>query len=430
MTTLSRRLFGGLSLATAVGITAACGRDAETPGGGGSGDTSAQPIAEGQATGDLTVWAMGAEGEKLPELLKGFQEENPDVNVTVTPVPWDSAHDKFTSAIAAGTAPDVAQVGSTWMAEFVSLNALEPTPEEIDTSVFFDGAAAATEVDGTAYGVPWYVETRLVYYRTDLAEQAGITEPPTDWEGLKSMAAAMQEKADATWGIALQPGGTGSWQTVLPMMWSNGGGVVNDDNSEFTFEDEKNAEAVEYYQSYFTDGIADPAPAQGTTEQDFASGKVPMFISGPWMMAAVEAVGGEGFADKYSVFVMPKKETSTSFLGGANLGVFQGTQNRDAAWKLVQYLSQPEVQVEWFAQSTDLPSVESAWEDESVASNEKFEAFHEQLGTAMAPPNIATWEQVASKFDAQIEQVCKADLDPAQALATTQSEATTIGTGA
>ena len=48
---------------------------------------------------------MGAEGEALPELITGFEEENPDVTVEVTPVPWDSAHDKFTSAIAAGTAP-------------------------------------------------------------------------------------------------------------------------------------------------------------------------------------------------------------------------------------------------------------------------------------------------------------------------------------
>lgn len=427
MTAMSRRLFAGTSLAAATALTAAaCGRSEDTSG----SDIEAEPIAEGAASGELTVWAMGAEGEKLPELLAAFEEENPDVTVTVTPIPWDSAHDKFTSAIAAGTAPDVAQVGSTWMAEFVGLNALEPTPEEIDLSGFFEGATEATKVDGTAYGVPWYVETRLVYYRTDLAEQAGITEPPTDWEGLVAMAQAMQEKADATWGIALQPGGTGSWQTVLPLMWSNGSGVVTEDNSAFTFETPENTEALAYYQSYFTDGICDQAPAEGTTEQDFVSGKVPMFISGPWMMAAVEDLGGEGFADKYSVFVMPAKETSASFLGGANLGVFQGSENRDAAWKLVQHLSTPEVQVQWFGISTDLPSVQAAWEDESVASNEKFEAFRTQLETAFAPPAVATWEQITGKLDAQIEQVCKTGLDPAEALATAQAEADGIGTGA
>ena len=147
------------------------------------------------------------------------------------------------------------------------------------------------------------------------------------------------------------------------------------------------------------------------------------------MMAAVEDLGGEGFADKYGVFVMPEKESSASFLGGANIGVFQGTKNRDGAWKLVEYLSRPEVQVEWFTQVTDLPALQSAWEDEAVSANEKFEAFRTQLQSAFAPPTIATWEQVAARFDAQIEQVCKQDLAPKDALATTQSEAQGIGTG-
>ncbi|MGP5035920.1 extracellular solute-binding protein [Brachybacterium sp. JB7] len=423
---LSRRHFAGLGAAGTAALLAACGRSEEDKSGSSA---AAEPVAEGPATGSLTVWAMGAEGEALPELLKGFEEENPDVSIKVTPIPWDSAHDKFTSAIAAGTAPDVAQVGSTWMAEFVGLNALEPTPDLLETDDYFPGALDSVTVDDVVYGVPWYVETRLVFYRKDIAEQVGVTEPPTDWEGLFEMARALQGGPDGTWGIALQPGGDGSWQTVLPLCWSNGGDVVSEDGGEFTFETSQNEEALAYYQSYFTEGISDPSPAEGTTEQDFVSGAVPMFISGPWMMAAVEDLGGEGFADKYGVFVMPEKESSASFLGGANIGVFQGTKNRDGAWKLVEYLSRPEVQVEWFTQVTDLPALQSAWEDEAVSANEKFEAFRTQLQSAFAPPTIATWEQVAARFDAQIEQVCKQDLAPKDALATTQSEAQGMGTG-
>lgn len=424
MNTISRRLFTLCGLTAATGVVASCGRSTED-----TADATAQPIAEGKAEGELTVWAMGTEGEKLPGLLEAFESANPDCTVTVTPVPWDSAHDKFTSAIAAGTAPDVAQVGSTWMAEFVGLKALEPTPEEIDLSGFFAGAADAVQVDGTAFGVPWYVETRLVYYRTDLAEQAGITEPPSDWEGFAAMAKAMKDKAGATWGTALQPGGTGSWESLMPFVWSNGGSVVSEDDSAFTFEDAPNVDALAYYQSFFTDGVANKAPADGTTEQDFVSGTVPMFISGPWMMSSIEKLGGDGFAEKYSVFKIPARTSSISFLGGANLGVFQGSKNRDAAWKLVRFLAEPATQIEWFHQATDLPAVEAAWEDQEIAGNEKFTVFHEQLRTAVAPPAIATWEQVASKLDAQVEQVCKQAADPQKALATVQTEATGIGTG-
>ena len=156
----------------------------------------------------------GAEGEKLPDLLKDFQAANPDVKITVTPIPWDAAHDKFTSAISAQKTPDVAMIGTTCMGEFAGLDALEPTPASIDKSKFLAGAQATTEVGGTSFGIPWHVETRLVYYRTDLAEKAGFSTPPTDWDGLEAMAKAIRDKAGAKWGINLQPGGTDSWQTV------------------------------------------------------------------------------------------------------------------------------------------------------------------------------------------------------------------------
>lgn len=420
----TRKILAALSAAALLTTVSACGREAESEG----PKSEAAAVEEGQASGELTVWAMGAEGEKLPELVKKFEEANPDVTVNVTAVPWDSAHDKFTAAIAAGTTPDVAQVGTTWMGEFVGLDALDAVPDLIDEDKFFEGAQQTTVVNDVSYGVPWYVETRMLYYRTDIAEQAGITGPAEDWEGLKDMAKAMQDEGDATWGISLQPGGTGSWQTVLPLMWANGGQVVNDDATEFVFDSPENVEALTYYQSFFEEGIANKAPAQGTTEQDFVSGKVPMFISGPWMMAAVEDTSGEAdFADKYDVALMPEKESRASFVGGSNLAVFKDTKNRDAAWKLVDFLTEEQTQIDWFELTTDLPSVESAWDSKELQADEKLAKFGEQLKTAFAPPAIRTWEQVAEAFDAQVEKVTVTGADVAEALGIAQKDADSIG---
>lgn len=421
----AKRIAVGLTLALALVGTAACGRTETTPG----DQAPAQEVAEGAATGTLTVWAMGVEGEELPALVEGFKADNPDVTVNVTAIPWDSAHDRFTAAIAAGTTPDLAQVGTTWMGEFVGLNALDPTPDLIDSSKFFEGAQGTTEVNGTSYAVPWYVETRLLYYRTDIAEAAGITEPPATWDDLKAMAQAMQGQEGVRWPISLQPGGTGSWQTVLPLMWSNGGEVVNADQTEFTFDTPENTEALEYYQSFFTEGLANPAPTSGTTEADFASGAVPMFISGPWMMASVENLGGEGFADKYAVAQMPTKESSASFVGGSNLAVFSASPNRDAAWKLVDYLTQEDTQIEWFDMTTDLPSVQTAWDNQALQADDKLAAFGTQLETAYAPPSIQTWEQVANALDSQVERVTITGSDAGEALVALQQEATSIGMG-
>ena len=421
------------SAITLAGVTAlaltvsACGRE---DAGGGAAATG-KAVSSGAAKGTITVWAMGAEGEKLPALAKEFEAANPGVKVQVTAIPWDAAHDKFTTAITANKTPDVAMVGTTWMGEFAGMNALDPTPGSIDKSAFFEGAQKTTEVDGTSYGVPWYVETRLVYYRTDLAKKAGLTTPPTDWAGLKDMAKAMQDKAGAKYGIGLQAGGTGSWQSVMPFAWSAGADLTKDGGKAYNFDSPEVLKASQYYQSFFTDGISDKAaPATPTTEPDFASGKVPMFISGPWMMSAVEkAGGGDKFKDKYDVFQIPADKMSSSFVGGSNLAVFKNTKNRDSAWKFVQWLSDPKTQVEWYKSSTDLPAVKSAWQDPALTADKKLAVFGKQLETAQAPPSFPTWEQVITSFDTEMEKVTKSGADPAAALKTVQKQAESIGTG-
>jgi multiple sugar transport system substrate-binding protein len=415
---------------TAAALTVtACGRGSDS-GGSTAGQTGAA-VNTGAATGEITVWAMGAEGDNLPKLAQDFESANPGVKIKVTAIPWDAAHDKFTTAITAGKTPDVAMVGTTWMGEFAGMNALDPTPGSIDKSAFFDGAQKTTEVNGTSYGIPWYVETRVVFYRSDLAKKAGFDTVPTDWAGLKSMAKAMQTKAGAKWGIGLQAGGQGSWQSIMPFAWSDGADLTKDGGKSYNFDSPEILNAVKYYQSYFTDGISDKAaPATPTTEPDFASGKVPMFISGPWMMSSVEKVGGAGFKDKYNVAPIPAGSAgSSSFVGGSNFVVFKNTKNRDTSWKFVQWLTDPKVQAKWFTLSTDLPSVKSAWQDPTLAADKKLAVFGKQLETAKAPPSFPTWEQVVTSFDTEMEKVTKTGADPAASLKTVQQQADSIGTG-
>lgn len=421
-----RRTRTALALVATAALTlSACGREGQTA---GPAETGAA-VDTGKANGTITVWAMGAEGEKLPELAKDFEAANPGAKVNVTAIPWDAAYKKFQTAITANSTPDAAMVGTTWMGEFAGQGALDPLPSNIKPEGFFEGANETTKVNGTSYGIPWYVETRLLFYRTDLAKKAGYDQAPTDWQGLKDMAKAMQTKAGAKWGIGLQAGGVGSWQTIMPFAWGEGAELT--DGQKYTFDSPQMLKAVQYYQSFFTEGISDKAaPTQPTTEPDFASGKVPMFISGPWMMSAVEKVGGEGFKDKYSVAKIPAGSAgSASFVGGSDFVVFKNSKQRDTAWKFVQFLADPKTQAKWYGMSTDLPSVQSAWDDPSLSGDEKLKVFGEQLQTAKAPPAFPTWEQVVTGFDTEMEKVTKTGADPATALKTVQQQADSIGTG-
>lgn len=407
-------------------VLSGCGRSVDN----GGGEAVAEPVGAGPATGTINMWAQGAEAEALPALLDTFEAANPGVEVNLTAIPWDAAHNKYQAAIAGGTTPDLAQLGTTWMADFAA--ALEPTPGAVDTSDMFAGSLAPTVVEGTSVGVPWYVDTRVIYYRTDLAAAAGYTAPPTTWEDFKAMARAMQTEAGAQWGIALQPGGTDSFQSnVLPFVWSNGASLMNDDRTSWTFDTPQMAEALTYYQSFFTEGIADVnlSKAPGVTESAFVSGATPMFLGPPSAIGQLEQAGGAGFSERYAVMQFPKKESATSFIGGSDLVVFKDAQNRDGAWKLVQWLSQPDTQATFYKSTGNLPSVQSAWDDPSFSKDARLAVFRSQLTDTNAPPANTTWTRVSAAADEQLERIVKSGDDPVAAVAALQDAADTIGTG-
>ena len=375
--------------------------------------------------GDISVWAMGTEGDNLGVLADAFMEEFPDVSVEVTAVPWDSAHELLVTAIAGGDVPDVSMIGTTWMGEFATMGGLAPTPDTIDPAEFFEGAWNTTVVDGTSYGVPWYVETRLVYYRTDLAEEGGVAEAPATWEELTALAQATVD-GGAEYGISLQPGGMGAWQTFMPFFWQAGGEIVDADNN-FTLDSEACVEAMTFYDSFFEAGLAQPTVSDLPVEAQFADGSVGSFISGPWMIGIVTEAGAD--PETWTVAHQPTAASGTSFVGGSNLAVFEQSENQAAAWAFVEYLSRPDVQITWYETVSDLPSVQSAWDDEALAGDELLAAFGEQLDDAKAPPAIPTWEEVATAIDGQIEQVVVGDTSPEDGCAAMQEEADSIGTG-
>jgi multiple sugar transport system substrate-binding protein len=425
--TRSRIATSLVALTTASLVLTGCGRDE-----GGGGDVSqSEEVSSGEAKGTIDVWAMEAEGEGLQDFVSTFEEANPDADVKVTAIPWASAHNKISTAIASGNTPDVSLIGTTWMGEFAEAGGLMPTPEGlVDESDFFEGAWGSTEVQGTSYGVPWYVETRVLYYRKDLAAKAGWDNPPETWDELKQFATDLQDKAGVDHGLNLQPGQTGSWQSVMPFAWSNGAAITNESGEEYTLDSPELAEALDYYASYFKEGISsDHLMDPGELESGFADGTFGSFISGPWHAQLVEDAGVK--PDQYAVAPLPGKDSApgTSFVGGGDLAVFKDSDNADSAWKFVQWLSQPETQQDFYDKVGDLPAVSSAWESGKLAEDPQLQVFGTQLENTVAPPAVPTWEQVAASFDSLVEQVAKGSLDSDEAVKQMQSKAQSIGTG-
>jgi multiple sugar transport system substrate-binding protein len=434
---ISRISWRVIALFTAVILAiSACGTNegagsspaASDAGGGASAPAGSAPAsAATDLSGELTVWAMGNEGTKLGVMADKFMEANPGVTVNVTPVDWGQAVAKLQTAIGGGETPDVSQMGTDMMGQFVETGALEPVGDAIDPSVFFDSAWQTNVVDGQAYGVPWYVETRVLYYRTDIAEKAGITAPPATWDDLKAMAKAMQSQGGAEWGIAL---GTKNSQEYLPFVWSNGGDVLAADGTTFALDSPEAVEALTYYDSYFEEGLTPKSVPEGfDVTPAFVAGTHPMFFSGPWHVGLITDAGGADIEGKWTLVPMPKKVTGTSFVGGSNLVVFKDSQNKDAAWAFVQFMTDPANQVAWYDEATVLPAVQSAWDDPALADDENVAVFGQQLQDTKAPPPIPTWNEVATAINDNLEKVTTGDVAPAEGAKTMEETANSIGTG-
>ena len=389
---------------------AACG----SSGGGGNANSA-----------NLTVWAMGAEGDNLKTLATSFNQQNPGIHVNVQSIPWSNAHAKLLTAVAGQQTPDVAEMGTTWMPEFSKTGALDTPPSSISSSTFFPSAWNMTVSNGTSYGVPWYVDTRVLYYRTDIAQKAGITHAPQNWDELLADARAMQQKGGAKYGISLQ---SNDWQEFLPFIWQDGGQVYK--NGQFTLNSPEVVQALTFYQTFFKEGLTPQTEPPGfDVSQGFIQGSLPMFISGPWEMGLIQQNGGPSMNGKWAVAPVPQKVSNTSFVGGSDLVVFKNSPNRAAAWKFVQYLLDPSVQSKWYGIVGDLPAVQSAWSSGTLASDKNLVVFHTQLSNTLGPPPITNWEQVANVIDNDMQQTCLGKTSPQQAVQDMQQKASAIGSG-
>ncbi|MFD4834726.1 sugar ABC transporter substrate-binding protein [Streptomyces uncialis] len=414
----------GIGMLAAASLTlTACGRDS-----GGTEDT-AKEVKGGAAKGTLTVWAMGGEGENLPKLAADFEAANPGVRIEVTAMPWPAAHDKLAGAIAAGTTPDISLVGTSWMAEFAGTGALEPVPSLIDKEKFFPAAMEPVTVNGKAYGVPWYVDTRSLFYRSDLLKRAGISKAPETWDELKAAAKAYRDKAGTKHGIFLPPGKQGSSQVLLPLVWQQGGEVISADGKSFTLDTPEMAAALTYYKSFFDEGLAPKSFQQGDMERWFTKGEIGMVFTGSWMVGQFGTIGGAGFDEKFAVAKVPGQTARTSFAGGADLVVFKGSKNRDTAWKFIDWLTEPGVQTKWYGIQKALPSVRAAWQDPALKGDAKMSGFGDQLADAKAEPVVTTWEQVKQMIEDEIEKIVIGGEKPEDAARRMQQKADRIGTG-
>jgi multiple sugar transport system substrate-binding protein len=391
--------------------------------------------ADGAREVTIRFWAMGAEGEQVAKLVPQFERENPGIRVRVQQIPWTAAHEKLLTAHVGKSTPDVAQLGNTWIPEFEALGALRPLGPLIERSSvireqsFFPGIWATNVVDDTVYGIPWYVDTRVLFYRKDLLAQAGWRERPTTWaDWRRAMEDIKRTVGKDRWAIFLP---TNEWAQPAVLGMQAGSPILKDGGRWGAFSDPEFLRAFEFYLSLYRDGLA---PVYGNTDvanlfQEFERGLFVFYITGPWNIGEFGRRLPAELQDDWATAPLPGPtgaESGLSTAGGSSLVLFRESEHPNEAWKLIEFMSRPEIQVRFYQLTGDLPPRLEAWEDTVLSRNDKAHAFREQLDRVQPVPLVPEIELIMAKLIEYAEQSIRGGVPPAEAMRRLDAEVDNI----
>ncbi|HEX6059042.1 MAG TPA: sugar ABC transporter substrate-binding protein, partial [Gemmatimonadaceae bacterium] len=360
----------------------------------------------------LEFWGMGREGEVVETLVRDFERENPGIRVRVQQIPWTAAHEKLLTAHVGGATPDVAQLGNTWIPEFQALDALEPLDawvarsDVVDPADYFRGIWQTNVVESVLYGVPWYVDTRVIFYRTDLLREAGYDAVPTTWAGWRTALERLRARAEPGAWPALLP--TNEWALTAILGLQAGSPLLRDGGRYGAFSDSAFRRGFEYYIGLFRDSLAPPFADRQVSNifQEFARGRFAMYITGPWNVGEFRRRLPPDVPWTTAPLPGPTgAESGASNAGGSSLVLFRGSPNPAAAWKLVEFLSRPDVQLEFSRLTGDLPARQSAWQDSTLIGDREMRAFYEQLQRVEPLPKVPEIELIVQKLAEHAERV-------------------------
>ena len=362
----------------------------------------------------IRFWAMGREAEVVAELVGEFEREHPGIRVDLQQIPWTAAHEKLLTAFAADGLPDICQLGNTWIAEFATLDALEPLQPRVDDSVvveqddYFPGIWATNVVDGVLYGVPWYVDTRLLFYRKDLLAQAGFDRPPTTWaEWEQAMAAIVRNGGPGRYAV-LMP--INEFEPQLSFALQTSDPLLRDDDTRGNFRSSGFRKALAFYAGTFEKGYAPPMSETQISNvwDEFFKGFYAFYLSGPWNIREFKRRQPPGMEDAWSTMPLPGPDgPGAGIAGGTSLVLMRSSQHKDAAWQLVEFLSRPDIQQRFHALIGDLPPRRSTWQHPELANDALARAFRDQLERVKPTPQVLEWERIVQEMRLATERVVR-----------------------
>ena len=384
-------------------------------------------LAASSVSAETTIewWQFWTDPDIKPTIkamVSEFEEANPDIKVKLTDLTWANGHEKLVMAFASGTAPDVVELGSDWITEFVVNDHLEDiTAHVVSDSAEYVGWSMATYKD-KVYAKPWILGTRVLFVNRDLLRKAEYPDSyfPLKWDQLKEMVIKVNKLGDDIYGWGSNTAEKHRlYKKFLPFFWSNNAQIFSDDGRYCVISSDYSIEALEYYfQLHDRNGYV---ANQRGIEDAFLDGKVGIIMSGDWLLKRIKKEKRK--INFFTTLIPGPKFPGKSFLGGEFLAVNKKSEHKEAALKFVDFITSEENQLRFCkANMSANPSNKYTQTDGYFQLDDNLLVFIKQMYNSKHPPLDPDWVYIEEIIEKAVEDVCFNFELPSEAMLKAQHE--------
>ncbi|WP_162931039.1 ABC transporter substrate-binding protein [Streptomyces sporangiiformans] len=394
-----RRRIAALALAASVSLIAACGT-------GGSGSTS----SDGTQTINVALTGLGEEGKATNAAIKAFEKANPKIKVKVQVLSTDATQyqQQIQQRLVAGSgAPDVFKLDGIYGAAFAKSGwLLDLSKVKADTSKFLPTSLTAGQYEGKTYAVPWFANTEGLFYRTDLVK----TPPTTPDELVTAAQEAMKKDSKLKYGLAFEGAKYEGVITAFMALAGGFGGKLDPEN----LDTPQNQQALQFMDDLIRKYKIAPSAVtgwkEGEVQQAFSSGQAAFAINWPFVFSTTKGTPTEGKVG----FVPFAGKGGT--LGTEMLAINSKSTHSAAAWKLIQYLTSKDVQIDRALKAGNPPSVSAAYSPELFKEAPYYREVEKVAKVAVQRPVSPNYPKVSVELQTMLSSVVSNLTAPDKAL--------------
>ncbi|EEY79833.1 MULTISPECIES: ABC transporter substrate-binding protein [Streptococcus] len=398
---------------------------------GCSGGSSSKTSKEAASKDDVKVWVQfsdeTAEGKAWEQVVQNFNKKYKGKYKVVTEfIPRSGSgggyEDKVNAAITTNSLPDVITLDGPNTAAYAKSKVITPLDDYLKDNNMedvLDSIKQQGTYDGKFYAFGYSESNVGIYYNKKMFKEAGIDESslptlkkPWTWNEFKAVSKKLKDHfKEAAIDFRLNSNDEMLPYAYMPLIWSNGGSVVNEDGTkaEGYFNSKESTQAVQFIQDLVKEGYTTVSPV----EKGFETGQYPMVLSGSWTIADLQT----NYKDidfgilPYPVSNKTKKLVSPS--GSWQLAVTTKSNKKDAAAEFVKFATNTESSEILSLGNSVLPIRKSTIKNIKDKVSEPMRFLMEQnAATAHARPVVVAYPQVSRSFQQAMQDISYYEENP------------------